>query len=413
MRIGILTYHRAINYGAVTQCYALSLELKKRFPNDIIEVIDYATLMRVNKYTPSLSNYIFGGLTKNHSLFQSLKHVGSKFKRLLLFPQEFKLLKQKHNAFQKSMNCLPLSTKKLLSDSAEEFQKTFANDYDVIIVGSDCVWEWSTVPFPNAYYLYGDFKAKKMSFAASAGTDEVSTLTEGQRKEIKQALEQFSYVGVRDSSTEYIIEQLSPNTFTYHNCDPTTLLSADSLNLYRDNVAKKLKAAGITNDKPIIGIMGYKTYFNLAYKMFGDSVYYVGLYDPHPKCDINLLDISVLEWAASFGLFDLTITTFFHGTMLSLVNQTPVLSFDFLPETDKQITKLRELYQRLDLPGFYNRNKSEYSNEEIHNLSLLAQELIKNPPKEKIAAELKKEAASCESFFEALKKTKLELGETI
>lgn len=39
MKIGILTFHRAINYGAVLQCYALS-EVLKKMGHDVF-VIDY------------------------------------------------------------------------------------------------------------------------------------------------------------------------------------------------------------------------------------------------------------------------------------------------------------------------------------------------------------------------------------
>ena len=41
MRIGILTFHRAINYGAVMQAYSLSKQLKESFPEDSVEIIDY------------------------------------------------------------------------------------------------------------------------------------------------------------------------------------------------------------------------------------------------------------------------------------------------------------------------------------------------------------------------------------
>jgi hypothetical protein len=39
MNIGIITFHRAHNYGAVLQCYALS-QVLKHMGNDV-EVIDY------------------------------------------------------------------------------------------------------------------------------------------------------------------------------------------------------------------------------------------------------------------------------------------------------------------------------------------------------------------------------------
>lgn len=43
MKIGILTYHRATNYGAVLQAYSLISFLKKKFPTHSFELIDYAT----------------------------------------------------------------------------------------------------------------------------------------------------------------------------------------------------------------------------------------------------------------------------------------------------------------------------------------------------------------------------------
>ena len=44
MKIGILTYHRAINYGAVLQSFSLVERLKKDFPNESIEIIDYNSI---------------------------------------------------------------------------------------------------------------------------------------------------------------------------------------------------------------------------------------------------------------------------------------------------------------------------------------------------------------------------------
>ena len=72
------------------------------------------------------------------------------------------------------------------------------------------------------------------------------------------------------------------------------------------------------------------------------------------------------------------------------------------PENNKQITKLHELYNRLDLPGFYWRDKKEYTDEDIFKMREVAENLIKNPPKERIRQELNKEAKFCESFFEYL-----------
>lgn len=41
MKVGILTFHRPINYGAFLQSFALSNYLKKTFPDEEFEIVDY------------------------------------------------------------------------------------------------------------------------------------------------------------------------------------------------------------------------------------------------------------------------------------------------------------------------------------------------------------------------------------
>ena len=41
MRIATLTYHRALNYGAVLQAYALQTAIRNKYPDVEIGVLDY------------------------------------------------------------------------------------------------------------------------------------------------------------------------------------------------------------------------------------------------------------------------------------------------------------------------------------------------------------------------------------
>ena len=52
MRIGIITYHRAFNYGAVLQCFALQ-ELLKSMDHEI-QVVDYRQPFIEKLYRPSI-----------------------------------------------------------------------------------------------------------------------------------------------------------------------------------------------------------------------------------------------------------------------------------------------------------------------------------------------------------------------
>lgn len=42
VKVGILTYHRSLNYGAVMQAYCLAEEIQKRFPDVSVEIVDYS-----------------------------------------------------------------------------------------------------------------------------------------------------------------------------------------------------------------------------------------------------------------------------------------------------------------------------------------------------------------------------------
>ena len=398
MRIGILTFHRSINYGAVTQCYTLASRLQRDFPQAEVEVIDYAPQWRVDSYKPTLKNYIFKGVSKENSRKLNAKIVLSKLSELIAHPSRYRRIRTRYAAFQRSMERLPLSKEAYRQNDVASFREAVRGKYDLIVVGSDCVWEWSTVPLPSPYYLSGDFGAVKASFAASVGTDDYTKLSEQERQELREAIGDFRYVGVRDSSSEYVVQGVCPGKPFYHNCDPTTLLDPAELEPYRQRVREKLVIHKIDPDKPIVCVMGNEKLGRRARAIFGGRAQLVGVYVPNKYCDVFLPDLEALEWAALFGLCRLTVTTFFHGTMLSLVNRVPVLSFDYLPETDRQHTKLHELYDRLGLEKMYYRGQRDYAGDDLKAIEANALDLFEYPPTAEIAAALEKEAGSYDSL---------------
>ena len=49
-RIGILTFHKSINNGAVMQAYSLSKKLQTEYPDYTVEIIDYHMPKVVDAY---------------------------------------------------------------------------------------------------------------------------------------------------------------------------------------------------------------------------------------------------------------------------------------------------------------------------------------------------------------------------
>lgn len=398
MKIGILTFHRSVNYGAVTQCWALWSRLQRDFPDAEVEVIDYAPQWRVDSYRPTLKNFLFKGVDRRNGWKLNAKMIDARLIELIAHPSRFCDGKTRYAAFERSWRSLPLSKEAYRQNDVAAFRAALRGKYDLIVVGSDCVWEWSTVPLPSPYYLNGDFGAVKASFGASVGTDDYAKLSAQERRELREAIGDFAYVGVRDSSSEYVVEGVCPGKPFYHNCDPATLLDRSQLEPYRQRVREKLIENGIDPDKPIVCVMGNEKLGRLARAIFGGRAQLIGVYVPNRYCSVFLPDLEALEWAALFGFCRLTVTTFFHGTMLSLVNGVPVLSFDYLPETERQHTKLHELYDRLGLEKMYYRGQRDYAGDDLIAIEQNALELFEHPPKAQIAAALEREAESYESF---------------
>lgn len=91
MKIGILTFHRSINYGAFMQCYALSHELMVRYPQHQVDVIDFEYLHKHNSYRAAMRQFPFG--------------------------IEYYFC---YNRFQSDLKRLPLSSKSFITDRTDE-----------------------------------------------------------------------------------------------------------------------------------------------------------------------------------------------------------------------------------------------------------------------------------------------------
>ena len=157
------------------------------------------------------------------------------------------------------------------------------------------------------------------------------------------------------------------------------------------------------SNKKIIGMMGVPK--ELADKMvsrFGDEYVFVNLYDYSRFFKKQLLDINPFEWAAVFGLFDLTVTSFFHGTLLSLCNGTPVINYDFSDFSKKNEGKICDVMKRLDLSDCHFKSKNDFD-----LIVKKAEEILSDRAaySTKITENMSALADSSDKFFEQLSKS--------
>ena len=134
MKIGILTFHRPINYGAFLQSYSLSNRLAK---------IDGFEVEIINYIAPKEQRKIF------INALRALKHNGVR-----AFMQECKKILVFNN-FQKQ---LKLSKQSFCTNDFDKFFSFVDKQYDALIIGSDAVFNWNQTGFPTAFIPEYKFK---------------------------------------------------------------------------------------------------------------------------------------------------------------------------------------------------------------------------------------------------------------
>ena len=252
--------------------------------------------------------------------------------------------------FTRYQTLLPLSKKKLVNDKLDAFDAFVKDRYDAIVVGSDVVWGIDPNHFPSPYWLHNQ-KCKKLSYAAASHGTDYNFLSSNIRKYCSESLNDFDYIGVRDKSTELFVKSITSHNVVHHNCDPTLLLDMSDIPADMNHLQKKIKKLpGYDSNKKTIGLMMSDPYItSLLKNSFGKEYNIIAIYTSNPLLKCCLYDIDVFEWANIFSLFSVTVTTFFHGTLFSLKNNTPVISVNIKKQDEKYMGKTEDILTRLGM----------------------------------------------------------------
>lgn len=201
--IGILTFHRAANYGAVLQCYALQQTLNALEIDN--EVIDYRST-QIERHYSSIPSVSF-------------MHIRQFIRELCNAPVKFKT-RLEFNKFLRGKLRLSQKVKK---DKIE----SFCHKYDAIISGSDQVWNLAITGEDTTYLL--DFKTencKRLSYAASIGPKVVK------KKYIDMMqpyLQKFDVISVREETAVETVQQMTEQVPVI-DVDPTVLIETSIWN---------------------------------------------------------------------------------------------------------------------------------------------------------------------------------------
>ncbi len=392
-RIGILTFHRSINAGAVMQSYALSTRLKALYPQHSVEIIDYHMNIVAEHYRYSVWKYLRG-----KSLINTLKGVA----KLMLDPKMISRQNERRRIFEQCINTLPLSKRSILSNDTKELTEYINQNYDILVVGSDAVWNYVLRGFPNAYMPGPEILCPKLSYAASCyGMD--FTHEEANKQALRNIFDSFEFIGVRDQATENFVRWTNSKASPVHTCDPTAFLDVNSLPIDPDTLHQKMQARGFDFSRPTICMMGTDKMCAMIRQMYGKQYQIVALYEYVANADVNLYDLTPFEWAYVFRYARLTITTYFHGTMLSLRNGVPVICIALATEFAKKHTpKTLDVLGRLGYEDWY--FQTDYKGTNFDAIKQKAEELLSVDLKSEILERINREAQSFTAFHEAIEK---------
>lgn len=234
-KIGIMTWFTYNNYGTVLQVYALSKKIKDMQLTP--EIINYKPKIRKTNIYNMTPQYILSQLNeKNFKRKYSLEinKVNQKFDK---FRTDELNITEEYNTYTQ------------LKEKSDNMNK--------VICGSDQVW--SPVFFDSHYYLdFVDDNSKKISYAPSFGVSNI--YDEHLKKRIKELINKFNNVSVREEQGKKIIKELY-NKDVKVVLDPTLLLTKDewinSLNI-KANKDKYILCYFLGNEKK---------YFKVAKKL--------------------------------------------------------------------------------------------------------------------------------------------------
>ncbi|UZQ50361.1 polysaccharide pyruvyl transferase family protein [Clostridium kluyveri] len=347
MKIGILTFHRPINYGAILQVTALQEYLNFRGEDAV--VIDYRH--------PRIENdrrLIGSRCHKKRSIYANVR---SMIRDIIEYHRE----KQLHDSFDHFMAKYLQLTK--ICDSNESLRKV-ASKMNILLVGSDLVWNWELDSELNEVFFLQfakDLRCYKCSYASSIGSSKIPKPLE---KKYSKYLENFNAISVREETAKDLL-QLLVNKDIEVVLDPTLLLNEFQWKKFEEHVTlpkKYILIYLLEHSSDINNIVKYMVKKCGLPILFFDRL---NIYKCKGKCvhTANPGQFLTLIKKAEF-----VITNSFHGTAFSILYKK---SFFCIPHSSRG-SRMIDLLNKLGLNSRIVRNVDDLEKELINPINYKA-----------------------------------------
>lgn len=282
MKIGIITHHAVVNFGAYWQACSLLKTVQALYPDSEVYIINF--IQPKHLFINNVGWFLF---YKNRN---NVRHWNNVFR----LPFALYAERKKH---------MPLTK---MCFTAEQINKL---GLDTIIVGSDEVWNYNDSKSVSPVKFGEGLTCKNLiSYAPSAGNSSIENLPDFAKKGIKR----YNSISVRDYTTENLVFQVTGK-------HPQIVLDPTLLANWEVNVDSPVKKKDYIlfyycEHLPV----HIKTQiFDYAHKN-GLAVYGAGDSDKdYDECTVNL---TPEEWVAMFKNARFVFTGTFHGVIFSILN---------------------------------------------------------------------------------------------
>jgi hypothetical protein len=289
-RVGVLTFHRCINYGSYWQARLLVDALRAR-GHDAVLLDHDSTRVKLAEWKCA-------------------------FRPLLPAPvpaSDYPLYRAKIRKFLDACESLPLSNRFSLDDS------NGLESFDVVVVGSDEVWNLSHPWYGGCGLFFGDgIHARLVSYAATFGSH---TARDGLHPWWFDRLRRFDAISVRDETSLCLIREalgLEPELVL----DPC-LQFLGPVVIQSSNGSNPSEHA----DGPFVAVYGhtFSRSFSRQIRRWARSRGHrlVSIGYRNDWADEQRIDAGPLEFARLLGQAEAVATNFFHGIVFALRNATP------------------------------------------------------------------------------------------
>lgn len=349
-KVGIITFHNSYNCGSMLESFAMQEIIKKRGGKSTI--IDFSNKGQKDMYNVFIPNNSLKNIVKNILVFPHKKRIA----RNNLLYEKFK--KDNFNLTNKSF-----SKMEELSDE----------NFDVVIAGSDQIWNITIPDSDDAYFLPWVKKAKKVAYSPSFGSKNILKYSTNPELYKKYLLD-FNALSIRENNGKKWIKDLCDKDVDVL-LDPTLLLQSSDYDKIADNdykpnkdyiffycpsfdikICEFVKEISIKYNLDVIAWSTKSYYYKFVSKYGFELVPY----------ETPALYLSLIKNAK------LVITTSFHGTIFSTIykkNFITVKNGGMYEDDDRVITLLDELNMQDRLLSFKFDDNFDYMQDVIYDES--------------------------------------------